>query len=156
MWSINEHKTGTGSAQVNSEQQVAPGAIVSVCLRVQACLSSYHILPQVMANIVAPTQAHHYLIKTIRFWLWRFFFPCTLNLICKGKQLIWFLEFFCQTFLLNVDYEHSQNLSCPKATFIWKKHLEKLQSQGRFPVTRDQVTHFPQLSWGNEKSYEQK
>ena len=62
-----------------------------------------------------------------------------------------FWNFFIAEFILNNNNEHAQRYSCPRATFAFCSHGEKLPWQGGLPSIVQQVPRLQTLSWGNEK-----
>ena len=43
------------------------------------------------------------------------------------------MELFIEKFILNINNEHTQDYSCPGATFTFCSHEEKLPRQGGLP-----------------------
>ena len=62
-----------------------------------------------------------------------------------------FLELFIEKFILNINNEHAQDYSCPRATFAFCSHGEKLPRQGGWPGVVQRVTRLSKLPRGNEK-----
>ena len=59
--------------------------------------------------------------------------------------------FFIGKFILNINNEHAQDYSCPRATFAFCSHGEKLPRQGGLPGVVQRVTLLSKLPRGNEK-----
>ena len=62
-----------------------------------------------------------------------------------------FWNFFIGKFILNINNEHAQDCSCPRATFAFCSHGEKLPRQGGIPGVVQRVTRLSKLPRGNEK-----
>ena len=54
-------------------------------------------------------------------------------------------------FFLDINNEHAQDYSCPRATFAFCSHIEKLPRQGGLPGVVQRVTRLSKLPRGNEK-----
>ena len=59
--------------------------------------------------------------------------------------------FFIEKFILNINNEHVHEYYCPRATFAFCSHGEKLPRQSGLPGVVQQVTHLLKLSRGKEK-----
>ena len=66
-----------------------------------------------------------------------------------------FLELFIGNFILNMNDNHTQDYSCPGATFMFCSHGEKLPQQGVLPSVVQRVTRLSKFPRGNEISCEQ-
>ena len=62
-----------------------------------------------------------------------------------------FLELFIEKFTPNINNDHVQDYSCPRATFAFCSHGEQLSWQGRLPGVVQWVTHLSKLPWGKDK-----
>ena len=58
---------------------------------------------------------------------------------------------FIGKFILNINNEHVHEYYCPRATFAFCSHGEKLPRQSGLPGVVQQVTHLLKLSRGKEK-----
>ena len=62
-----------------------------------------------------------------------------------------FWNFFIGKFILNINNEHAQDYSCPKVTFAFCSHGQKLLRQGGLPSVVQRLTRLSKLPRGNEK-----
>ena len=62
-----------------------------------------------------------------------------------------FWNFLLEKFIPNIDNEHAQDYSCPRATFAFCSHGEKLPRQGGLPCVVQRVTRLSKLPQGNKK-----
>ena len=80
-----------------------------------------------------------------------FYTNCYREWILKTFTYFWcFLEIFIEKFILNINNEHAQDYSCPRATFAFCSHREKLPRQGGLPGVVQRVTRLSKLPRGNE------
>ena len=62
------------------------------------------------------------------------------------------MELFYGKFILNINNEHAQDYSCPRATFAFCSHGEKLPRQGGLPGVVQRVTRLSKLP-GQRKTH---
>ena len=67
------------------------------------------------------------------------------------RHICQFPELFIGKFISNINNEHAQDYSCPRATFVFCSHGAKLPRQGGLPGVVQQVTRLSKLPRGNEK-----
>ena len=75
-------------------------------------------------------------IWSLRIYLnsFSFYTNCYSEWILSMFAYFWcFMELFIEKFILNVNNEHTQDYSCPGATFAFCSHEEKLPRQGGLP-----------------------
>ena len=103
-------------------------------------------------NIIAPKQAHHRLI-TMNLSEFVSFLHRLLQ-IMNFKHVYLFLVLsgtFYWEIYSNMNNEHAQDYSCPRATFAFCSHGEKLSCQGQLPGVVQWVTHLSKLLRGKDK-----
>ena len=82
----------------------------------------------------------------------RFYTDCYREWILNTFTYFWcFLELFIEKFTPNINNEHVQDYSCPRATSAFCSHGEKLSWQGWLPGVVQWVTHLLKLPWGKDK-----
>ena len=82
----------------------------------------------------------------------RFYTNCYRECILNMFTYFWcFLELFIEKFTPNINNEHAQDYSCPRATFAFCSHGEKLSWQGQLPGVVQWVTHLSKLLRGKDK-----
>ena len=93
-------------------------------------------------------------IWSLRIYLSSFSFctDCYREWILNTFTYFWcFLELFTGKFIANIDNKNAQDYSCPRATFAFCSHGEKLPWQGGLPGVVQRVTRLSKLPRGNEK-----
>ena len=81
-----------------------------------------------------------------------FYTNCYREWILNMFSYFWcVLELFYWKFILNINNEPAQDYSCPRATFAFCSHGEKLPRQGGLPGVVQRVTRLSKLPRGNEK-----
>ena len=93
-------------------------------------------------------------IWSLRIYLNSFSFctNCHREWILNMFTYFWcFLEIFVRQLILNINNEHAQDYSCPRATFAFCSHGEKLPRQGGLPGVVQRVIRLSKLPRGNEK-----
>ena len=81
-----------------------------------------------------------------------FYTNCCREWILNTFTYFWcFLALFIGEIILNISNDHAQGYSCPRATFAFCSHGEKLHRQGRLPSVIQRVTRLSKLPRDNEK-----